>query len=338
MMTHGSPPRRIGASRVDVAISSSSPAPPDVVVLAPSVLFSVTIEPVEDGDDTTCEIHLHPGGQGFWIARMLRRFGVGVVLCGPAGGEAGRALQCAMADWDVEFEPVMVEEDSVTRVHDRRSGHRTEIAQTRPPVLDRHELDDLYGKMLELSLATRTCVATGRLAGNGIGDEIFTRLAADLGAAGVKTVADLHGADLDAWLAGGSIDLLKISDEDLAIDGALETESERELADVIAGLLERGVGSVVVSRGSRPTIASVKGVLYRVIPPRLSVVDESGAGDSMTGALTAAFLAGDTTDEMLRLGCAAGSANITRKGLATGSAELIHRLTNEVTIEEVKTP
>jgi 1-phosphofructokinase len=308
---------------------------PIVAVLAPAVLFSVTIEPMEDGDDTTCEIHFHPGGQGFWIARMLHQLGVPAVVCGPAGGEAGRALRAAMADWGVSFEPVTIEEDTTARIHDRRSGRRLEVAQTRPPVLDRHELDDLYGKMLELSLATRTCVATGRLPGNGIGDEIFTRLGADVTAAGVRVVADLHGPDLDAWLAGGPIDLLKVSDEDLTLDGALRSESERDVICAMHTLVQKGARSVVVSRGSRPTLASIGGDLYRVTPPTLSVVDETGAGDSMTGALTAAFVANHAADDMLRLGCAAGSANVTRKGLATGSAGLIRQLTGEVTVEEV---
>jgi 1-phosphofructokinase len=319
------------------AMRSTETASPEpaVAVLTPGVLLTVTIEPIDGSEDGPTEIHLHPGGQGFWIARMLRQLGVPPVVCGPAGGETGRALRALMIDWDVAFEPILIERDSAARIHDRRSGRRSEVAQTSPPVLDRHEVDDLYGKMLELSLATRACVATGRLPGNGIGDEIFTRLGADLSAAGVRTVADLHGRDLDAWMDGGPIDLLKVSDEDLIIDGTLEDDSERAAICAISRLLERGARSVVVSRGNRPALAGIAGVLYRVHPPELSVVDETGAGDSMTGALTAAFLAKVAPDDMLRLGCAAGSANITRKGLATGSADLIRQLTHEVTIEEV---
>lgn len=305
------------------------------VVLAPAVLLSVTVEPLEDGDDTTSEVHLHPGGQGFWIARMLHKLGIPVVLCGPAGGESGRAMSSLMTDWEIPFHAVEIEQDTTARIHDRRSGQRAEIVQTRPPILDRHEIDDLYGAMLELSLTTRTCVATGRLPGNGIGDEIFTRLATDLSSSGVRVVADLHGSDLDAWLQGGPIDLLKVSDEDLIGDGTLATDTEEDIVDAMSHLQDRGVRSIVVSCGARPCLAGIGGVLYRVHPPTLTAVDESGAGDSMTGALAAAFIAGADTEDMLRLGCAAGSANVTRKGLATGSAELIQQLTQEVRVEEV---
>ena len=41
-----------------------------VCVFAPSLVLTVTIESPPDGRDD--EIHFHPGGQGFWIARTLR--------------------------------------------------------------------------------------------------------------------------------------------------------------------------------------------------------------------------------------------------------------------------
>lgn len=308
---------------------------PTVSVLAPGLLLSVTIEPIEEGEDAAAEIHLHPGGQGFWIARMLRQLGERPVVCGPAGGETGRALRALMADWDIDFRPIVIEGDSAARIHDRRSGERAELAKVRPPSLNRHEVDDLFGKMLELSLAARTCVATGRLRGNGIGDEVFTRLGADLASAGVRTVADLHGRDLDAWLQGGPIDLLKVSDEDLYADGTLEDDSEKAARCALSRIVDRGARSVVLSRGGRATLAALSGVVYRARPPTLSVVDESGAGDSMTGAMTAAFLADLPAADMLRLACAAGSANVTRHGLATGSADLIRQLAHEVEVEEV---
>ena len=43
---------------------------PRVCVFAPAPLLTVTIEqPSSDRGDG--EVHLHPGGQGFWIARLL---------------------------------------------------------------------------------------------------------------------------------------------------------------------------------------------------------------------------------------------------------------------------
>lgn len=307
----------------------------NVCVFAPALLLSVTIESIEHADDEVAEIHLHPGGQGFWIARMLNQLGERPALCGPAGGEAGRALWGLMADWGIDFHPIVIDRDSASRIHDRRSGHRTEVAKAAPPMLGRHEADDLFGKVLQLSMAAGLCVVTGRLRGNGLADDIFTRLGADLAANGVRTVADLHGRDLDAWLEGGPIDVLKVSDEDLIDDGSDNLDTEQAVIGAMKELLDRGAKSVVISRGPRPALAAISGTMYRVHPPQLSVVDPSGAGDSMTGGITAGFLNRMTPIAALRLACAAGSANVARHGLATGSADLIYQLAEAVKVEEV---
>ena len=66
-----------------------------VAVIAPSPVLTITVEPgdavkpVPGGD----EIHLHAGGQGFWVARMIARLGVPAVLCCSLGGETGTALR-----------------------------------------------------------------------------------------------------------------------------------------------------------------------------------------------------------------------------------------------------
>ena len=319
---------------------TAAPAPegkgPNVCVFAPALLLTVTIEPIDGADDSVGEVHLHPGGQGFWIARMLEQLGERPVLCAPVGGETGRAIWGLMTDWGIDLRPIVTDGASAARIHDRRSGERDEIARAVPPALDRHELDDLYGKVLELALETRTCVVTGRMPGDGLGDEVFTRLGADLASMSIPTIADLHGSDLDAWLEGGPIDVLKISDEDLAGDGSLESDTDEAVCEVIVDLVERGARSVVVSRAHRPALASIDRVLYRVHPPNVSVVDSSGAGDSMTGALAAGFLNAMEPGDALRLACAAGSANVARHGLATGSADLIRRLAREVDIEVVR--
>lgn len=60
----------------------------EVVVFGPSPLLTVTIEDLHGEPD----IHLHPGGQGIWQARMISSLGATVVVCAALGGETGRVL------------------------------------------------------------------------------------------------------------------------------------------------------------------------------------------------------------------------------------------------------
>src|SRR5262245_36206573 len=118
----------------------------DVCVFAPSFLLTMSIE--RTGDAPTDELHFHPGGQGFWIARMLTRLGARPLLVAPVGGESGEVLRVLTRTWDVHLEAVTMAAESPSYVHDRRSGTRDKLAQSRLPKLDRHELDDLYGNVI----------------------------------------------------------------------------------------------------------------------------------------------------------------------------------------------
>ena len=114
-------------------------------VFAPDPLLTVTVEAGGDGD----EIHLHAGGQGFWVAQMIANLGVEVSLCGPFGGESGRVVR-SLIDQDASIRVRAIETvgSNGVYVHDRREGDRIMVAETPPDPLGRHELDDLYGAAL----------------------------------------------------------------------------------------------------------------------------------------------------------------------------------------------
>lgn len=105
--------------------------------------------------------------------------------------------------------------------------------------------------------------------------------------------------------------------------------------EVIGALGRRGARGVVVSRAEHPALARFGSTLLRARPPRLEAVDTSGSGDSMTAALAAAMLRGLDPEATLRLACAAGAANVTRRGLGSASGDLVPELAKRVEVEEV---
>lgn len=305
-----------------------------VCVFAPSLYLTVTIEE-RDGCREAGEVHLHPGGQGFWIARMLAELGGKPVLCGPIGGEAGAVLEAIVPTWGVRFAPVWTKSASHCRVTDRRGGERVIVADGRLP-LERHEADDLYDKVLELSLRYRCCVITGTDPNGLLSPVFFEHLGADLSEIEALVVADLHGDQLNALLTHGDLSVLKVSDRDLIEDGTIPDLSEASARKAIAHFSDETIEWLVVSRAEQGALMSADGSIYRSQPPRLEVVDEIGAGDSMTAALVMARLQHLRPQAALRLACAAGTANVTRHGLASAPAELIEELTGEIGVELVR--
>jgi 1-phosphofructokinase len=130
--------------------------------------------------------------------------------------------------------------------------------------------------------------------------------------------------------------LLKVSDEDLIDDGALsEGDAEAAVWVAVDKLIDRGVDGIVVSRGDKPVLARFGSDRFTAETPGLEPVDDRGAGDSMTAGLAAATVEGKPPDDVLRLGCGAGAANVTRHGLASADAKLIDRVAPLVVIKEV---
>ncbi len=308
----------------------------EVAVLAPSVFVSITVEAgLEEGDD----IHIHAGGQGVWVARMLCQFGVVPVVCAPVGGETGNTLQGLMDSWGLRLSPVRTTSLTPAYVHDRRDGQRVELARSPLPMLHRHEVDELYNRILELSLRTGVCVVTGPVGADQLPVDVYERLGSDLHAANVRVVGDLHGKELLAFLENGPMEVLKVSVGDLVEDGLLaeaasEPGGEGLIADAIDHLTGLGVAMVVVSRGDQPALVGLGDGEYRLITgPELVVVDAAGSGDSMTAALASASIDGLDAEAALRRAWAAGAANVTRHGLGSGIPDLIDELSQQVAIE-----
>lgn len=297
---------------------------PTVCVFAPSILVTVTIEP---GDEDFGDIHFHLGGQGYWVARLVRELGERPILVAPVGGEAGQVVRGLLRSTGLDFAPVGIEGSSPGYVHDRREGDRIQVAEARSPDLNRHEVDDLFARTLQHAIGAGLCVLTGKRPGDTLPTDFYLRLAADLAAADVRTVGDFHGPELSAHLEGGPLDILKISDEELAADGMVaDAEAgEEEVFGAIDELRGQGAEAVVVSR-ALGALASFKDVAMRAVSPRFHVVDTSGAGDSMTAALAVGMVRSLSPEDSLRLACAAGSANVIRHGLASSPADLISRL------------
>ncbi|HZD23131.1 MAG TPA: phosphofructokinase, partial [Acidimicrobiia bacterium] len=130
-----------------------------VAVFAPVLYLTVTIEKTSSGED---EVHIHPGGQGFWIARMLKHLEERPLLCGPLGGEAGKVFVGLLSQFKMDMSPTTISTRSPVVISDRRSGERKVVADSPPISLERHEVDDMYGRYLDRAIASGICVITGQ--------------------------------------------------------------------------------------------------------------------------------------------------------------------------------
>ncbi|SAA50178.1 ribokinase [Enterobacter hormaechei] len=118
-----------------------------------------------------------------------------------------------------------------------------------------------------------------------------------------------------------------LSDELLALVDIItpnETEAEKltgirvdnddDAARAALALHEKGIGTVIITLGSRGVWASVNGEGRRVPGFKVKAIDTIAAGDTFNGALVTALLEGKAMDDAIRFAHAAAAIAVTRKG------------------------
>jgi 1-phosphofructokinase len=301
-----------------------------MAVFAPSPLLTVTIEPGSDRP----EVHLHAGGQGFWVARMAARLGADVTICCTLGGEPGGVLRGLIEAEPLTLRAADAETANGVYVHDRRGGDRLEIVSVESRPLARHASDELYGIALGAGLDADVVLMTGCQPPDVIDADLYRRLGHDLRTNGKVVIADLTGPSLRATLEGG-VALLRLSDEELLAEGYAASDHVVQMLTGARRLHEAGAEYVLVSRGPAPAIL-IDGdhgpAELELVGPIFEALDRHGTGDSMFAATGVGLARGLGMIDALRLGVAAGALNATRRGLGTGTREEIERLAAHVQI------
>jgi 1-phosphofructokinase len=305
---------------------------PRVAIFSPNPMVSIGIESFSaDGGD---DIHIHPAGQGVWVARMAAELGAEPVLCGFIGGEVGKVLRPLLEEMPIELRLVETAEASGAYIHDRRSGEREPLSQSAALPASRHEVDELFSVSVAAALDCDLLAVCGPYPDNAVPLEIYGGLVADVKTNGVPVIVDLSSPRLDSALEGKP-DLVKINDWQIAgfVSDAVDTEERMRAA--VDKLLEAGAGAAIITRAEEPALAVRDGRAWEITPPRFERGAREGCGDSMMGALAATIGAGREWKDVLRLSAAAGATNFLRHGLGTGARSVVEELAPRVQVREL---
>lgn len=312
---------------------------PRVTVLAPAPTVNVELVTDPKGADTpgNAEVHLHPGGQGAWVAGMVVALGAEVSMCSPLGGELGGVLAQMLRSANITVKDIGTGVATGAQVVDLRGEERQELATMVPAPLGRHELDDFYGMALVDALESDVLVVTGVNPPDLVPADFFARLVADVRCAGRAVVADLSGEAAKAVIPEKP-SVLKMSHEEVLAGGLAASES---LGDLLAGarkIVADGVEALVMSRAADPALLVTAEGAWLVTGPSVRPVVPAGAGDSMTAGIAVGLARGLSIADALCLGAAAGALNVARRGLGSGRREQIERLAEQISVEPVEEP
>ena len=94
----------------------------------------------------------------------------------------------------------------------------------------------------------------------------------------------------------------------------IRVENDDDAARAALALHDKGIGTVIITLGSRGVWASVNGEGRRVPGFKVKAIDTIAAGDTFNGALVTARLEGKAMDDAIRFAHAAAAIAVTRKG------------------------
>jgi 1-phosphofructokinase len=301
-----------------------------VTIFGPNPMLSLTIERGGDED----EIHVHPAGQGVWVARMVGEMGARPTLCGFIGGETGATVGPLLDRLSGELRLVETGGANGSYVHDRRSGSRELIALMRPGTPTRHEVDELFSLTCAAAIDSDALVVCNPFPAEALPTGLYADLVSDVSSNGTPVLVDLSSPRLNSALKGGPA-LAKLNDWELAEFVGGPVDAGTQLQSAIRRLIDDGASAAIVTRGGESAFALRDGELLELFPPRFERGAREGCGDSMMGALAAAWAQGLGWERSLVLGVAAGATNFLRHGLGTGSRDVIEELAKQVRVERV---
>jgi 1-phosphofructokinase family hexose kinase len=271
-------------------------------------------------------------GKGINVSLVAQRLGHPTVAFGLIGGETGELLRAMLERERVAHG--FVEVAGQTRVNltvTDGSGAATRFIGAGPPP-GRQALEQVRALLKTWAPSTGVLVLSGSLP-PGVHAEIYAELIADARAGGVEVILDAHGQALAAGLRARPAWMKPNLHEAEQLLGE-RIEGDRAAHRAVRRMLAAGAGRVVLSMGAKGALYGSARRCLRLRAPEVERRSWVGAGDAMVAGIAVALVRGQSTEQALRLGTAAGAASAASPGTARGSLEQIHALADRVRLEE----
>jgi len=254
-----------------------------------------------------------PGGKGSNQAIGARRLGGAVTLVAKVGSDVFGSDAKALFEREGLMGPGVMETDTHTGVGlimvDDRGGNLISVAAGANGLLTSDDMDLVPGLFDGAShaLCQLECPP-----------ELFAGVAERARAAGAATILNPAPArSLDDGIYG-LVDILTPNETELAVLAELPTGEDEQVEAAARRLLDRGVGSVVVTLGERGATWVSRTGSRRFPAFAVRARDTTGAGDAFNAGLVTALAAGASMEDAVALGCRAGAFCVTRIGVIGG--------------------
>ncbi|MEJ0011793.1 MAG: 1-phosphofructokinase family hexose kinase [Bauldia sp.] len=266
-----------------------------------------------------------PGGGGVNVARVVVELGGQATVICPAGGFPGRMLDELLGAIPIPRRIVPIAGDTRISftVFERKTGNEFRFTPNGPKLSEAEIaacLDAIRAADFDYFVASGSVPM-------GAPTDILAQVGDIVAKKGARFVLDSSGAGLSVTLERSHAYLVKPSMTELEalvgrrLDNATAEEAAKDL-------VRRGRAEIVaVTMGAAGALVVTEDQVLRVEAPKVETRSAVGAGDAFVGAMTLALSRGETLDDALILGTAAGAATALTpqsKVCALGDVQRLH--------------
>jgi 1-phosphofructokinase family hexose kinase len=253
------------------------------------------------------------GGRGINAARVLKNFGSKILAITTSGGEGGRRLEEKLNVDGFPVELVKIKNHIRTNLTiSDRQGLSVKLNEQGPTLLEA-EIKRLH-KAVEKHLPSATWLMLCGSVPPGVPSDFYAKLVRVAAKHHVLTLLDTDGEPLQPGVeAGPTVVTPNQSEAERLLGRALITRSHS--IEAVQRIKAMGAEHVILSLGSKGVIAASPNGVVEVVPPRIDAVCPIGAGDAMGAAFVWAMSRGNSFEESVRWGVAAGTASAKLPGI-----------------------
>ena len=220
-----------------------------------------------------------PGGKGINVANVVTILGEECIATGFLGGKTGKFIEEKLADYNIKSDFIKINGETreclaiITEDLDQ-----TEILEPGPEV-SMEEQNKFLLKYKELIKSRNIIVASGSVPRN-IPKSFYGELISIANKNNKKFLLDTSGELLVEGIKSKPFFIKPNRDEIEALTGK-RIETDKDAIEEIKKFQEQGIEFVVISLGSKGSIAGYKGKFYKVIVPKVKAANPVGSGDLM---------------------------------------------------------
>lgn len=292
------------------------------------MIYTVTFNPALDyvvrvdhftlgAVNRTVQEHIFYGGKGINVSAVLANLGYDNTALGFVAGFTGEEIERGAKTLGFRSDFIHVKK-GMTRINVKlKAEEESEINGMGPEIMP-EDVDALLEKLDGLQRED-VLVLSGSIPSS-ISDTIYEEIMERLDGRGIRIVVDAT-KDLLLNVLQYHPFLIKPNNHELGEMFGVELHTDEEIIHYAKVLQERGAQNVLISMaGDGAILITEDGQVLKRKPPKGTVKNSVGAGDSMVAGFTAGYLKSGSYEEALKLGTAAGSASAFSDGLATKEA------------------